>query len=135
VVRDALDQRWGLERRLAALERETASLEKSLASLVDLRTGRITRLIAIYGFPIFVSSALAPILGKVLNAFLLGAPGDKDAPGWLVLTCFGAVAALLAVCISVLIAGEDPLRSTRPKARTHGPSKPSQNHADVKGRG
>ena len=110
LLKEAMDHRWSLERRLTALETELKTLDTALRSLVESRVASITRFIGIYGFALFIASGLAAPLAKTVYYFIMANHPTSDPPGWWVLVGYALVAALLILGLLAWARWIDPLR-------------------------
>jgi hypothetical protein len=110
LFRDALGRRWALDRRLEALDSEAKAVEESLRSLADLRTARIGRFIATYGFAYYVAGGVASPVARTLFHFWSRDRPETDAPGAMVLFCFTSLLIVLVLLMKFWLSYENPLR-------------------------
>ena len=71
LVRDALDKRWGLDRKLTAMEAEVKAIETALRSLTESRLAGVGRFIALYAFPVIIADVIGSALGKTLYPLMV----------------------------------------------------------------
>ncbi len=58
LLQDGLDKAWSLDRRLGAMEQQVRAVTDSLKSLGDAQMRRVTQLVALIGFPFYLSTGL-----------------------------------------------------------------------------
>lgn len=117
VLRDALDKRWGVDRRLRYLEEEIESVEGSLRSLDELRSLRLTRFATIFAFPVVLATGAADPFSRALwwtwtRLSPHSTEGPTDAPAWLTLGCFLFLAFAVSWVMQWWQKREDPLQET-----------------------
>jgi hypothetical protein len=111
-IREALDQQWGLERRLASLEQQVTSISEALKSLGEARLLGVTRFVGIFGFGPYLAENLAgPLASWVRQQFYHASTSDTPA-AWLWWVCFFAISGAIAGALQLRFmrndAGGDP---------------------------
>jgi len=92
--RSQLEERWGIAHRITDLHGRIAAIEEAERALSTLRTQSLVGIIASYGLPFIISSALFALAAPSIDALLHG-----PASAWALLAKIGgyiAVALLLA---------------------------------------
>lgn len=100
LVRDALDRRWSLDRRLTAMEAEVKAIEAALRSLAELRLAGVGRFIALFAFPLVVADVFGSTLGKTLYPMMVENPPPGDPPAWVLLSSITGIWLLATAIIA-----------------------------------
>lgn len=111
---ESMDRRWSLEKRLTALETEIKAIEGALRSINEAHNAFITHFVAIYGFALFLASALASSIAKTIFHYQIKDGSNGDAPGLWVLLTFVFLAALLWCLLWVRDRWANPLKPKYP---------------------
>jgi len=110
LIRNAIEKRWLLDRRLCACESEIRAITTSLRNLSELSTLRIGRFISIYGFALILAAETSSLVAKAVYYSWRGAGRAADVPAVLDLGCFGIIALVFIMILRFWFAFEKPLK-------------------------
>lgn len=113
LVWEALDRRWGFERRLGALEAEVKAIETSLRSLNDLRLARVGRTVALFAFPVAIANVFGQLSGKAAYPLFSSSSSLEDPPGWFILLAVCVTWALAMASLSLWLWNEGRIKSDK----------------------
>jgi hypothetical protein len=122
LIREALERRWSLERRLNGFDGEIHAIATSLRSLSELSTLRIGRFIATYGFALILATESSPFVAKAVYHYIHKGT-EQEAPGTYIVGCLLGTALLLTLGLKVWVKWENPLIHKEPIKRELGEHK------------
>lgn len=108
-IKNALENRWALVQRLAAIDSEAQALENSMRTLIELGTNQINRWIGVQGFALVVALGLAEPVAKFSEKIMKVSNGQADAFGEHILISATAIFIFLLSVFSAWKRREDPI--------------------------